>query len=102
MPACSRCGNRQLERRFSSFSVHKTYRDVYEDILSDRELVQGMMQNDPKALAEWNKRMSSGEKPPPEYEEIVERMEKGEWPAEEIEKRRKEFFGEGDSKQENK
>ncbi len=71
--------------------MHKTYKDVYEDILSERELTQGMMCNDPRALVDWNKRMSGGEKAGPEYEEITERMEKGEWPVEQIEGKRKEF-----------
>jgi hypothetical protein len=74
------------------------YRDVYEDILSDRELTQGMMRDDPRAIAEWNKRMSSGEKSPPEYEEITERMERGEWPVAQMEEKRKEFSGQGESK----
>jgi hypothetical protein len=74
--------------------MHKTYRDVYESILSDRELVRGMLRNDPRALAEWNKRMTKGEKPAPEYEEITERMERGEWPWKQIEEKRKQFFGE--------
>ena len=100
-PACPRCGKSELKRIFSTFSVQKTYRDVYEDILSDRELSQGMMRDDPKAIVEWNRRMSSGEKPPPEYEEITERMEKGEWPATQIEEKRKEFSGQGESMSEN-
>ena len=90
-PPCPRCGNSGLRRIFSTFSVQKTYRDVYEDILSDRELTRGMMHDDPRALAEWNKRMSSGEACPPEYEEITERMEGGEWPAAQIEEKRKKF-----------
>ena len=99
-PPCPRCGNNKLKRIFSTFSVQKTYRDVYEDILSDRELTQGMMRDDPRAMAEWNKRMSSGEKSPAEYEEITERMERGEWPATQIEEKRKEFAGQGESKSE--
>jgi hypothetical protein len=94
-PPCPRCGNSKLKRIFSTFSVQKTYRDVYEDILFDRELTQGMMRDDPRAIAEWNKRMSSGEKSPPEYEEITERMENGEWPVTQIEAKRKEFSGQG-------
>jgi hypothetical protein len=57
-----------------------------------------MMRNDPKAMAEWNKRMSGGEKTAPEYEEVIERMERGEWPAEQIEERRKALAGEGETK----
>lgn len=75
--------------------MHKTYKDVYEDILSDRELTQGMMRDDPRALAEWNKRMSQGEKVAPEYEEITERMERGEEPAKQIEEKRRELTGQG-------
>jgi hypothetical protein len=41
-----------------------------------------MLADDPKALAEWNRRMSQGEEVAPEYEETIERMEKGEMPAE--------------------
>jgi len=41
-----------------------------------------MMADDPKALAEWNRRMSQGEEVAPEYEDLVGRMEKGEMPSE--------------------
>jgi hypothetical protein len=58
--------------------------DDYEDILSDSRLVQGLEQNDPRALAEWNRRMSRGmdEEVEPEYQEMLERMDAGEMPAE--------------------
>lgn len=92
VPPCPHCGG-ELERVFSTFATHKSYRDVYDDILSDRNLTEGMMRNDPKSLIEWNKRMSGGEKPPPEYQEITERMERGEWPAEQLEQKRKEATG---------
>jgi hypothetical protein len=95
-PPCPHCGTSELKRIFSTFSVQKTYRDVYEDILSDRELTQGMMRDDPRAIAEWNKRMSGGEKSAPEYEEITERMETGEWPIAQIAEKRKEFSGQGE------
>ena len=95
-PSCPRCGSTSLKRIFSTFSVQKTYRDVYEDILSDGELTRGMTRDDPRAISEWNKRMSSGEKSPPEYEEITERMERGEWPAAQIAEKSKEFSGQGE------
>lgn len=81
--------------------MQKTYRDVYEDILSDRELTQGMMRDDPRAIAEWNKRMSSGEKSPPEYEEMTDRMERGEWPTTQIEEKRRQFSNQGEKKSES-
>jgi hypothetical protein len=60
--------------------VHKTYMDVYEDILTDRELVSGMMNNDPRAMAKWSQKMegAAGEDITPEYEEMMGRMEAGE------------------------
>ena len=97
---CPRCGNNKLKQIFSTFSVQKTYKDIYEDILSDRELTQGMMSDDPRAIAEWNRRMTGGEKAPPEYEEITERMEREEWPFKQIEERRKELYSEGEDRRE--
>jgi len=66
-----------------------------------RELTQGMMRDDPRAIAEWNRKMSSGEKSSPEYEEMTERMERGEWPVNQIEEKRKELSGQGESKSED-
>ncbi len=80
-PRCPQCDSNTLQRLFSTFSVRKTDQSVYEDILGDSQLTRGMLRNDPRALAEWNKRMSRGEKVTPEYEEVVERMEKGEMPT---------------------
>jgi putative FmdB family regulatory protein len=81
---CPRCGSKEMQRLFSTFSVKKTYMDIYEDILSDRQLTRGLMRNDPKALVDWNRRMTRGMEDnsmAPEYEEMVERMDKGEFPA---------------------
>ena len=80
-PTCPGCGSADLNRLFSTFAVRKTYTDTYEDILSDSQLTRGMLNNDPRALAEWNKRMSKGEKVAPEYEDMVEKMERGQMPG---------------------
>ena len=79
-PPCPKCNNASLQRRFSSFMVQKSYKDVYDNILSDAQLMKGMMNNDPKALAAWNNKMSGGEPVAPEYQESLERMEHGETP----------------------
>ncbi len=78
-PVCTKCGSKNLTRLFSTFARLKTDKDVYESILSDSDLVKGMMANDPRALVEWSRRMegTEGEKSP-EYEEMMERMERGE------------------------
>lgn len=77
-PVCPACGSIALNRVFSTFSFIKSDADIYDDILSDNQLVKGLERNDPRALAEWNQRISRGEKPAPEYEEMVGKLEKGE------------------------
>jgi putative FmdB family regulatory protein len=85
IPPCPRCGKDTLRRLLSTFSVRsKTYKDVYEDILSDSQLTRGMMADDPRALAEWNRRMSQGEEVSPEYEDMIGKMKKGEMPSESV------------------
>ncbi len=83
-PECPKCGSKDMSRRFSTFAVRGTYKDVYEDILGDNQLTSAMLRNDPRAMAEWNKKMQRGMESghePSEYDEHVERMEHGEWPA---------------------
>ena len=83
-PKCPSCGSGALSRLFSTFAIRGTYKDIYEDILGDNRLVSGLVQNDPRALADWNRRMSRGmdEQPAPEYEEMLDRMDHGEMPKE--------------------
>lgn len=76
---CNFCGSKDLARLFSTFATVRTDQDVYGDILDDPVLVNRMMNNDPTALVEWSRRMggTEGEKQP-EYQEMVERLERGE------------------------
>ena len=78
--SCPSCGSTELNRLFSTFSVRKPDQAIYEDILSDKQLVRGLESNDPRALAEWNKRMSRGEEVAPEYEDMLGKLEAGEMP----------------------
>ena len=82
--ACPVCGGQELSRLFSTFSIKHTYMDNYESILDDSQLVNGLERDDPRALAEWNRRMSRGAEDDnvgPEYKEMLEKMERGEVPA---------------------
>jgi putative FmdB family regulatory protein len=76
---CNFCGGRDLTRLFSTFATVRTDQDIYGDILDDSTLVNRMMHNDPTAMVEWSRRMggTEGEKAP-EYQEMVERLERGE------------------------
>jgi putative FmdB family regulatory protein len=81
---CPNCGSKDMKKIFSTFKVKKTYMDIYEDILSDRQLEKGLLSNNPKAMSDWNRRMSMGMEDnyvAPEYEEMVERMDRGEFPT---------------------
>ncbi|PIU57813.1 MAG: hypothetical protein COS88_00045 [Chloroflexi bacterium CG07_land_8_20_14_0_80_51_10] len=81
---CPQCGSEKLTRLFSRFRIGKgeTYarKGIYEDILSDNQLVRGLESSDPRALAEWNRRMShgAGEDISPEYEDMLGKLEAGE------------------------
>jgi putative FmdB family regulatory protein len=77
---CPNCGSSELTRLFSSFSVRKSDQGIYDDILSDSRLMGGLENDDPRALAEWNARMSRGETVRPEYEEAMSNLEAGQWP----------------------
>ncbi len=76
---CSKCGNSDTVRIFSTFARVKTDQDVYESVLGDSQLVNRMMANDPSALVEWSRRMegSSMEKDS-EYGEVLEKLQSGE------------------------
>jgi putative FmdB family regulatory protein len=76
---CNFCGGKDLTRLFSTFATVRTDQDIYGDILDDSALVNRMMHNDPTAMVEWSRRMggTDGEKAP-EYQEMVERLERGE------------------------
>lgn len=80
--SCPQCGSPELSRLFSTFAMRRTDRDIYEDILSDHRLIRAMEANDPRALVEWNRRMSRGmdTDTAPEYKDMLEKMERGESP----------------------
>ena len=78
-PVCNACGSKEASRLFSTFAHVKTDKDVYDEILNDNQLTQRMMNNDPTAMLEWSRKMEGTEsEKTPEYEEVVQRMERGE------------------------
>jgi len=81
-PSCNKCGSKELHRIYSSFAMRRSKNDrgVYDEILSDSKLTSGLMRNDPRALAEWSRKMAraTGEDVTPESEEIMSRLDAGE------------------------
>ncbi len=65
------------------------------DNLADDSALDGLDENDPKSMGRWMRKMSqeAGEDMPPEFDEVVDRLESGESP-DNIEKSMPELSGE--------
>lgn len=82
-PICPRCSSPDMVRLFSTFSVRRSFEDDYEDILSDNNLVSGLENDDPRALAEWGRRMNRSmedNSASPEWEDMIYDLEQGRMP----------------------
>ena len=77
---CPHCGSHDLTRLISTFAIVKSDMSIYEDILSDTDLVRGLEANDPASLAKWTRKMEGamGGGTGPEYDDMLEQMERGE------------------------
>jgi putative FmdB family regulatory protein len=97
-PSCTKCGSKELSRIYSGFAMRRSKYDkgVYDDILSDGKLTRGLMRNDPRALAEWTRRMSraADEVVTPESQEIMDRLDRGEDVSGMVEEMKKSYFSE--------
>lgn len=83
---CPQCGGRQLERRIGRVRFARSEESRLES-LSDPSEWGNIDEDDPRSVARMMRRMGRemGEDMPPEFEEVVDRLEAGESP-EEIEK----------------
>jgi putative FmdB family regulatory protein len=75
---CDRCGSEDLQRLISRVVVIKSGGDF--DSLDDDRMMAGFDESDPKAMAAWARRMQRdmGEDMGPEFEEMIEKIERGE------------------------
>lgn len=82
-PTCPRCGGSRLTRLISRVAVVRS-EDSRIDDLADPGMLDGLDEDDPKSLARWMRRMSAetGEEMPPEFDEVMDRLEKGQSPEE--------------------
>jgi putative FmdB family regulatory protein len=85
-PSCRRCGSENMIRLVSRVRVVRS-EDSRLDDLTDDAMLADLDENDPRSLGRWMRKMSQemGEDLPPEFDEVVGRLEAGEDP-EEIEK----------------
>ncbi len=80
-PQCSNCQSTQLKRRINRVSLAKS-EDTRMDSLMDDNSLAGLDEEDPKALGQFMRKMSKemGEEMGDEFNEVVDRLEKGESP----------------------
>jgi len=82
-PTCPRCGGTNLTRLISRVSVVRS-EESRLDNLADPSVLDGLDEEDPKSLARWMRKMSAeaGEEMPPEFGEVMDRLESGQSPEE--------------------
>ena len=94
---CSSCGSKNVTRRLPRVRVTKSEDRRMESLagdFSDPSALAGL-ENDPRAMGRMMRKMGKelGEEVPPEFGEVVDRLEKGQSP-EEIEKELPDLGGE--------
>jgi hypothetical protein len=85
-PTCPHCGGSRLKRLISRVAIVRSEESRLDD-LADPSMLDGLDEEDPKSLARWMRKMGaeSGEEMPAEFDEVIDRLEKGQSP-EDIEK----------------
>ncbi len=85
VPPCPRCGKATLRKLVSRFAVKRSEESRLDD-LADPSSFGDLDENDPRSVARWARKMgdSLGEDLGPEFDEMVERMEAGEMPDDEM------------------
>lgn len=81
--ACPACGGTNLDRLISRVRVAKS-EDSQLDDLADPSAWGDIDENDPKSMARMMRKMGRemGEDMPPEFDEVVDRLESGQSPEE--------------------
>ncbi len=82
---CPHCASENIQRRIGRIRVAKS-EESRMDALTDPSGLEGL-ENDPRALGKMMRKMGNemGEEVPPEFDEVVDRLEAGQSP-EDIEK----------------
>jgi len=92
---CSLCGSKNVRRRMTKVRIAKSEDSRMESMADDFSGFEGL-EDDPKAMGRMMRKMGKemGEELPPEFNEVVDRLEKGQSP-EEIEKEIPDLGGDG-------
>lgn len=80
---CSHCGSENTRRRMTRVRVMKSEESRFDDLEGDMGGLEGL-EDDPKALGHMMRKMGKqmGEELPPEFDDVVDRLEAGQSPEE--------------------
>jgi putative FmdB family regulatory protein len=80
---CPRCGEYRFQRLVSRVAVVHS-EEAHLDSLADPDNLTGLDEEDPRSLGRWLRKMSQemGEEMPPEFDEVIDRLEAGQSPEE--------------------
>lgn len=80
---CPKCGGVRLKRRIGRVAIARS-EDSRFDALSEDDVLANLDENDPRSIGEYMRKMSQemGEDMGDEFNEMVDRLEKGQKPEE--------------------
>ncbi len=80
---CVHCGSDNVKRRLNRIRVTKSEESRLESMTGDMSNLEGL-ENDPQALGRMMRKMGKemGEELPPEFDDVVDRLEAGQSPEE--------------------
>ena len=80
---CAHCGSKEVRRRMTKVRVAKSEESRMEGMADDFSSFEGL-EDDPKAMGQMMRKMGKKmeEEMPPEFDEVVDRLESGQSPEE--------------------
>jgi putative FmdB family regulatory protein len=80
---CAHCGSKEVRRRMTKVRVAKSEESRMEGMADDFSGFEGL-EDDPKAMGQMMRKMGKKmeEEMPPEFDEVVDRLESGQSPEE--------------------
>lgn len=80
---CANCGSKEVRRRMTKVRIAKSEESRMDSMTDDFSGLEGL-EDDPKALGKMMRKMGNemGEELPPEFDDVVDRLESGQSPEE--------------------
>ena len=81
--ACAHCGSKDVRRRMTKVRIAKSEDSRMDSMADEFSGLEGL-ENDPQAMGRMMRKMGKemGEELPPEFDEVVDRLESGQSPEE--------------------